>query len=80
LHRALDIEYKDKGIIIQSLCPYRVPTKLSQAKERFSAPNPTSFVASALKTIKTQQVTNGCMIHNIQVKVKYVFENKNMLT
>ena len=65
--RALDIEYRDKGILIQSLCPYRVPTKLSGAREKFAAPNPNSFVSSALKTIRTQRVTNGCLVHNIQV-------------
>ncbi len=39
-------------------------------------PDPDTYVLSALKTIKTQPITNGCLIHNIQVIVivKTVFK------
>jgi len=70
--RALNIEYKSKGIIVQSLCPYFVATKLAAVRKSLMAPTPSSFVSEAIKTIGTQQVTNGCMIHNIQ---GWLFEN-----
>jgi 17beta-estradiol 17-dehydrogenase / very-long-chain 3-oxoacyl-CoA reductase len=65
--RALNIEYKSKGILVQSLCPYFVSTKLSQVRPNLTAPVPNQFVKESLKTIVTQPVTNGCLIHNIQV-------------
>lgn len=67
IKRALDVEYKSKGIIVQSLCPYFVSTKLSAVRRSLTAPKPDEFVSSALKTIGSQSVTNGCLIHNIQV-------------
>lgn len=64
--RGLNVEYKSKGIIVQSLCPYFVSTKLSAMRSSWMAPMPKQYVASALNTISTQSVTNGCLIHNIQ--------------
>ena len=61
------MEYKSKGIIVQSLCPYFVSTKLSAMKSSLMAPKPNVYVNEALKTIGTQPITNGCLIHNFQV-------------
>lgn len=65
--RALSVEYAQKGIIVQSLCPYFVSTKLSLARRSFTTPKPHEYVASAIKTLGSQTVTNGCIVHNIQV-------------
>jgi 17beta-estradiol 17-dehydrogenase / very-long-chain 3-oxoacyl-CoA reductase len=62
------MECKSKGVIVQSLCPYFVATKLSAIRRNFIAPSPKEFVSSALNTLGSQPVTNGCLIHNIQVK------------
>ena len=64
----MNIEYKSKGIIVQSLCPYFVSTKLSAMRSSLTAPMPNAYVNDALKTIGSQPVTNGCLIHNIQVE------------
>lgn len=65
--RALASEYEDKGIIVQSICPFFVATKLAKIKKSsMMAPSPTSFVCSALKTIGTQRVSNGCIPHQLQ--------------
>ncbi|CAF0739124.1 unnamed protein product [Brachionus calyciflorus] len=64
--RALNQEYKTKGIIVQSLCPYFVSTKLSAMKKSFQAPSPNEYVSNALATIGSQSVTNGCLLHNLQ--------------
>lgn len=32
------------------------------------SPKPSEYVASALKTLGAQSVTNGCIVHNIQVR------------
>ena len=66
--RGLNVEYKAKGIIVQSLCPYFVSTKLSAMKSSLMAPKPNAYVKEALKTLGSQPVTNGCLIHNIQVE------------
>ncbi|RNA39441.1 very-long-chain 3-oxoacyl- reductase [Brachionus plicatilis] len=64
--RALNTEYKSKGIVVQSLCPYFVSTKLSALRRNFMTPTPAEFVSSALATVNSQPVTNGCLIHNLQ--------------
>ena len=50
---------------------------MSKTKEQFGVPNPTSYVISCLKTIKTQSITNGCLFHNFQVRI---IQLKNKLT
>lgn len=39
------------------------------------APKPNEYVNEALKTIGSQPVTNGCLVHNIQVNT---FKNKSI--
>lgn len=65
--RSLMGEYAKEGIQIQSLCPFFVSTKMTNIPTRFWSPSPDKFVRNALKTIRTQSVTSGCLIHNIQV-------------
>lgn len=65
--RALNVEYKSKGIVVQSLCPYFVATKLAGVRKSLIAPEPNTFAKAALNTVGTQSVSNGCLIHNIQV-------------
>ena len=65
--RGLNTEYKSKGIIVQSLCPYFVSTKLSALRKNLMTPGPNEYVSSALATVGSQPVTNGCVVHNLQV-------------
>ena len=63
----LEYEYRNKGIIIQSVIPYFVATKLSKIRRSsFTVPTPTAFVQSTLKTIGRTTHTNGCVSHAIQ--------------
>jgi 17beta-estradiol 17-dehydrogenase / very-long-chain 3-oxoacyl-CoA reductase len=64
------MEYKSNGIIIQSLCPFTVDTKLITNFYVFKnilTPSPDSYVKQALKTIGSQSLTNGYLLHNIMV-------------
>lgn len=64
--RSTHIEYKSKGITVQSLCPYFVSTKLSGMRKSLMAPKPDTYVASALNTLGCQSVSNGYFWHNLQ--------------
>lgn len=64
--RAAQLEYKSKGIIIQSLNPYFVSTKLSGMRKSLMSPKPKEYVSAALKTVGSQSVSNGYLMHNIQ--------------
>nr|XP_002733503.1 PREDICTED: estradiol 17-beta-dehydrogenase 12-B-like [Saccoglossus kowalevskii] len=65
--RALQIEYASKGIIVQSVLPFFVTTKLSRIRHTsLFTPNPTQYVRSALGTVGLEQRTNGCLSHSIQ--------------
>ena len=63
----MSLEYKSKGIVFQSLCPFYVVTKLSNMPKSFSSVTPDTYAAAAIKTLGSQKITNGCIIHNIQV-------------
>uniref|UniRef100_A0A8C4Y591 3-ketoacyl-CoA reductase n=1 Tax=Gopherus evgoodei TaxID=1825980 RepID=A0A8C4Y591_9SAUR len=64
--RGLHAEYKSKGIIVQSVLPYFVATKMSKIrKPTFNKPSPETFVRAALGTIGLQSQTNGCLPHAI---------------
>lgn len=64
--QATSMEYKSKGIIVQSLNPYFVSTKMTGLRGSMMAPKPEKFVSGALGTVGTQPVTNGCLAHNLQ--------------
>ncbi|KAM9239672.1 LOW QUALITY PROTEIN: very-long-chain 3-oxoacyl-CoA reductase [Leptosomus discolor] len=62
--RSLHAEYKSKGIIVQSVLPYYVATKMSRIrKPTFSKPSPETYVRAALGTVGLQSQTNGCLPH-----------------
>ncbi|XP_064308383.1 very-long-chain 3-oxoacyl-CoA reductase [Phalacrocorax carbo] len=62
--RGLHAEYKSKGIIVQSVLPYYVATKMSKIrKPTFDKPSPETYVKAALGTVGLQSQTNGCLPH-----------------
>ncbi|ELU03064.1 hypothetical protein CAPTEDRAFT_219336 [Capitella teleta] len=64
--RALDQEYKSKGVVIQSLMPFFVSTKMSRLRANMFIPTATNYVKSALGTIGLQARTFGCISHAVQ--------------
>ncbi|XP_066509652.1 very-long-chain 3-oxoacyl-CoA reductase-B-like [Hoplias malabaricus] len=64
--RGLDAEYRNKGIIIQSVLPFYVTTKLSKIKKAsLDIPTPERYVAAQLNTVGLQSQTNGYLPHAI---------------
>ncbi|KAG7315214.1 hypothetical protein KOW79_021302 [Hemibagrus wyckioides] len=64
--RGLDAEYRSKGIIIQSVLPFYVTTKLSKIKRAsLDIPTPERYVSSQLSTVGLQSQTNGYLPHAI---------------
>uniref|UniRef100_A0A668VWU6 Hydroxysteroid (17-beta) dehydrogenase 12b n=1 Tax=Oreochromis aureus TaxID=47969 RepID=A0A668VWU6_OREAU len=64
--RGLQAEYKSKGIIIQSVLPFFVATKLSKIRRAtLDRPSPERYVASQLNTVGLQTQTNGYLPHAI---------------
>ncbi|NXD81050.1 DHB12 reductase, partial [Halcyon senegalensis] len=62
--RGLHAEYKSRGIIVQSVLPYYVATKMSKIrKPTFDKPSPETYVRAALGTVGLQSQTNGCLPH-----------------
>ncbi len=49
--RAINAEYKSKGITCQCQAPFYVATKLAKMRKSFSVPDPNQFVALALKWV-----------------------------
>ncbi|XP_014377653.1 very-long-chain 3-oxoacyl-CoA reductase, partial [Alligator sinensis] len=64
--QGLHAEYKSKGIIVQSVLPYYVATKMARIrKPTFDKPSPETYVKAALGTVGLQSRTNGCLPHAI---------------
>ncbi|KAK0141808.1 Very-long-chain 3-oxoacyl-CoA reductase-A [Merluccius polli] len=64
--RGLQAEYQSHGIIIQSVLPYFVATKLSKIRRAtLDKPTPKRYVAAALNTVGLQTWTNGYLPHAI---------------
>uniref|UniRef100_A0A3B3UNU0 Hydroxysteroid (17-beta) dehydrogenase 12b n=1 Tax=Poecilia latipinna TaxID=48699 RepID=A0A3B3UNU0_9TELE len=64
--RGLQAEYKSKGIIIQSVLPFYVATKLSKIRRpTLDKPSPERYVAAELNTVGLQTQTNGYLPHAI---------------
>lgn len=59
----LAAEYKDDGIIIQSIFPGFVATKMTRMKSWLLAPSPQKFVESALSTVGFTDATTGYLPH-----------------
>lgn len=49
--RAINAEYKSKGITCQCQAPFYVATKLAKMRKSFSVPDPDQFVSLALKWV-----------------------------
>jgi len=73
LSRALSIECRSKGIIIQSVLPQFVATNMSQMKPGFGCPDARTYVDSSFKTIGYEVRTTGYWNHRIKaVGVKII--------
>lgn len=67
LSRSLNAEYADKGIIIQSVLPSFVATKMSRIRNTsFLVPSASGYVKGALKTIGLESRTYGYFSHKLQ--------------
>ena len=68
--RAVNAEYNSQGIIIQSVLPMFVATKLSGIRRpSIFAPTPENFVQSALKGVQKGSRTFGYFAHALQAMV-----------
>uniref|UniRef100_A0A672SM53 Very-long-chain 3-oxoacyl-CoA reductase-B-like n=1 Tax=Sinocyclocheilus grahami TaxID=75366 RepID=A0A672SM53_SINGR len=64
--RGLEAEYKSKGIIIQSVLPFYVTTKLSKIrKATLDIPTPECYVKAQLGTVGLQTQSNGYFPHAV---------------
>uniref|UniRef100_A0AAQ4QVC5 Hydroxysteroid (17-beta) dehydrogenase 12b n=1 Tax=Gasterosteus aculeatus aculeatus TaxID=481459 RepID=A0AAQ4QVC5_GASAC len=64
--RGLQAEYKSKGIIIQSVLPFFVATKLSKIRRAtLDKPSPERYVSAELNTVGLQAQTNGYLPHAV---------------
>ncbi|XP_035218606.1 very-long-chain 3-oxoacyl-CoA reductase-like isoform X2 [Stegodyphus dumicola] len=64
--RALQHEYKDKGISIQCVLPGYVATKMSNRRKRLEVPSAKAFVSSAIKTVGLEDYTYGYLPHKLR--------------
>jgi len=68
--RGLCDEYKNFGIVVQSVAPGYVVSKLSKIrKPTLIAPSPDIFVKSALSTLGIESRTTGFWLHDLMVYV-----------
>ncbi|XP_054164160.1 very-long-chain 3-oxoacyl-CoA reductase-like [Oppia nitens] len=65
LSRSLHYEYKDKGIIIQSVLPGFVSTNMSAMRPSFSCPTAVAYVNEAMKTVGVESRTYGHYAHKL---------------
>ncbi|XP_028916679.1 very-long-chain 3-oxoacyl-CoA reductase [Ornithorhynchus anatinus] len=64
--QCLHEEYKSKGIIVQSVLPYFVATKMAKIrKPTLDKPSPETYVKSAINTVGLQSRTFGYLVHAI---------------
>ncbi|KAI6654330.1 Very-long-chain 3-oxoacyl-CoA reductase [Oopsacas minuta] len=64
--QALDIEYNSSDLIIQTVTPFLIATKLSRMKKpRISVPSSDQFVEQAMRTIGKYSSTTGYFSHEI---------------
>ncbi|XP_077985884.1 very-long-chain 3-oxoacyl-CoA reductase-B-like [Glandiceps talaboti] len=64
--RALNVEYSDKGIIIQSVLPFFVSTKMSSMKPSFTVPSAEDYTKQAIMTVGVESRTHGFISHYLQ--------------
>lgn len=64
--RGLEAEYQSKGVIVQSVLPFFVTTKLSKIKKAsLDIPTPECYVKAQLSTVGLQSQSNGYLPHAI---------------
>lgn len=71
--RALDFEYRSKGIIVQSLMPFYVATKMTRFSHTLSnpgllIPSAERYAESAVATLGYTSRTSGYWPHTVQVQ------------
>uniref|UniRef100_A0A183BV04 Estradiol 17-beta-dehydrogenase 12 n=1 Tax=Globodera pallida TaxID=36090 RepID=A0A183BV04_GLOPA len=67
-------DYAGTGVVVQTICPGRVETKMAQNVSHqsytgFFSPLPKQFVQQALRTVGHSTETTGCIGHQIQVEL-----------
>ncbi|KAM9221332.1 very-long-chain 3-oxoacyl-CoA reductase [Dugong dugon] len=68
--QCLHMEYKSKGIFVQSVLPFFVATKLAKIrKPTLDKPSSETYVKSAMKTIGLQSRTSGYLIHSLMASI-----------
>ncbi|MBN3309924.1 DH12A protein, partial [Amia calva] len=66
--RGLHAEYKSRGIIVQSVLPFFVATKMTKIrKPTLDKPTPETYVRAELNTVGLQDQTNGYLPHELMV-------------
>ncbi|XP_068609334.1 very-long-chain 3-oxoacyl-CoA reductase-B isoform X1 [Brachionichthys hirsutus] len=71
--RGLQAEYKSKGVVIQSVLPFFVATKLSKVRRAtLGKPSPERYVSAELGTVGLQTQTSGYLPHAIMAWVTTV--------
>lgn len=77
LTRALCVEYKGKGIVIQSVMPGFVATKMSKIKRAsLEVPTPEAFVKWAIRTVGTENYTYGYPAHQIRGYIHEILKER----
>ncbi|XP_077192750.1 very-long-chain 3-oxoacyl-CoA reductase-like [Paroedura picta] len=64
--QALEMEYKSKGIIVQSVMPLFVETNMTNLIRSYIKIPAKSFACQALNTVGLTSRTTGCLSHSIQ--------------
>jgi len=65
-------EYASTNIVIQTVCPMMVATKMSKVrKSSLFVPTATQFARSAVKSIGLIDETTGCLVHEAQCAVVF---------
>lgn len=73
LSRGIATEYAHKGIVVQSVLPSYVATKMSKIrKATLMVPSPATYVKGALKTVGVEERTYGYWVHKLE---GFVYDN-----
>ncbi|XP_067934951.1 very-long-chain 3-oxoacyl-CoA reductase-like isoform X1 [Watersipora subatra] len=71
----LAVEYADKGVLIQSVMPGHVATKMTGMKPNLFAPSAEDYAQSALTTIDIEPVTFGYWSHWLLMSIYLVLRH-----
>nr|XP_056706665.1 very-long-chain 3-oxoacyl-CoA reductase [Euleptes europaea] len=82
--RGLNAEYRNKGVIVQSVQPYLVQTKMTKIrKPSFFVPTPETLVKYALNTVGLESQTSGYPTHSLLAWISRIlpkwYRNKLMV-